>query len=228
MLSTRRTAKNCGDLIAYLPRHRGRIELVKDGTHKVLEPLVEGIERWGICTSTSEPVGYGNGGVFRLDDDLRPVARIIDMSGNDAPKRTVAALTTDRKTIGMVVGDSNGLALEVWSADGARRLRTVSIPSGESSRSHRRLLPLGGGYLFAARLLTWISPDPGRPVWRFGYPKDESRRWQRGDRYPRAMPRTDYTHVDRFSEPLVMCDKLLFACRDGGIYVFRTAAITGE
>jgi hypothetical protein len=209
----------------YLARHKGRIELVKDGTHKVLDPLVEGIERWGICTSTTEPVGYGNGGVFRLDRNLRPVARIIDMNGNGAAKRSVAELTSDGQTFGMVVGDSNGLALEVWSCDGGRRLRTVSIPFGESSRSQRRLLLLEGGYLFAARELTWLSPDEKRPAWRFGYPMDESRRWQRGDRYPRAMPRTDYTHVDRFSEPVVMGDKLLFACRDGGIYVFRTAAI---
>ena len=60
---------------------------------------------------------------------------------------------------------------------------------------------------------------------------DEQRRWQRGwergDLCPRAMPRTDFMHVDRFSVPVVLGDKLLVTCRDGGIYVFRTSEIGG-
>jgi outer membrane protein assembly factor BamB len=192
---------------------------VLSGTNMVqLSSPLENIGPWQIHLSPAGPLGYG-AGVFELDDDLRPVRWLIrpTVNGQRGEGLEVLSLRSTSRTIGLVVGSSQGSALQVYSRQGVL-LNDVSLGElGEfvsrEVKGPAQLLALGDGYLFSDRQLVWASAAEDRRVWRFGPP----------------LARTEKQRSDRwryFGNPLLANGCLYVSGLDGCLYIFDAAQVT--
>ena len=80
------------------------------------------------------------------------------------------------------------------------------------------LAAVGGGYLLAGGEVVWVPAAAGGRVWRFGF----------GDVPGRGLPKLYTAAAPLFGRPLVRDDLVFVRCRDGAVYVFDLAAVTGR
>jgi len=197
----------------------GVVMVLSDGEMRWRRALLEDVGEWRIHIGPAGPLGYGEG-VYELDDDLRPERWLIRprLAGADPERLRVAAIATTLETIGLVVASAEGAALQVYSRQG-RLLGEAPLPlvSGAFAAPGYagQLIPLGRGYLFSDRQLTWVGSDEGSPAWRFGPPPEHT---------STAAPRRRWRY---FSDPLVAAGCLYVAGLDGQLFVFDVGRITG-
>jgi len=197
----------------------GRVMVLSDGVMRRPAPLLDDIGEWRIHIGPGGPLGYGEG-VYELDDDLRPTRWLIRplLAGAKAERLRVAEIATTLETIGLVVASADGAALQVYSWQG-RLLGEAPLGPLLSNSFYGpyagQLIPLGRGYLFSDRQLTWVSSDEDRPAWRFGPP----------------LERTETNPVRQrwryFGDPLVTAGCLYVTGLDGQLFVFDVGRITG-
>ena len=146
----------------------GGVRVFDDGVVIERPPRVAGIEWWRITLVGNEPLGYGTGGVYRLDRDLLPAQRIID-AGKDAGRSSMADLLVgDEDSLCVLVGPYKAMRLQLWSRDATTLLREVAVRSVSNLyREPYRLRRLGDGYLLSAGELVWLPKAAGGRVWRF-------------------------------------------------------------
>ncbi len=206
--------KRVGAAVSYRDRQfrpmKGGGVRVLDGTEmRELPGRLQDVGVWRIHLSSEGPLGYGEGGVFELDEDIRP-QRVLyrPVVGGEAPERVdVQFLRRTAETIGMVVASDKGAALQVCSRDG--RLLGEAPLGRFVSRFPRKdqLIAIGEGYLLSDRQLTWVGPEP-RQVWQFGpaLSRTSTERW--GDRWR------------YFGIPSLAQGKLYVTSLDGHLLVF--------
>lgn len=190
-------------------------------------PILDGVDRWHLVRTVKGPLGFGAGGLFKLDSNFRPAEFIVDLrnEGSDFGMPAVLTADTDGSTLALIHDDPRKhprvLTLSIRSADGKRVIRNEMVlpPNGfdDLSRESARLFKLGEGYFYAGGELAWIPADPTKQVWRF-------RANDAPDR-PRSNMRNDT--IDRsFGIPRIRDGKLFAGCRYGGVYVFDINTIT--
>ena len=182
-------------------------------------PACQGIEWWRIALVGTEPLGYGTGGVYRLDRDLVPAERIID-AGQVRGQSSMAFLVDgDENSLCVLVGPYDAMRLQLWSRNATKLLREVAVrPGGDLYREPFRLRRLGDGYLLSAGELLWLPKAAGGRVWRFSVYLDPAA--------GPSQPRFDKDHAV-FGVPRVVGDRLFVAARGGGLYAFALPAIVG-
>jgi len=199
----------------YRPLDRGAVRVLDGDAVKEFPARVQGLRDWRLHVSPwGPPLGHGAGGVYELDENLVPVRALVA-----APPDTNAwRVAGDARTLAVLTHRRAGPHVEVWTRDGNKRLREQALlPSHPVGGGETHLTPLAGGYLYAGSSLAWVPAGDG-PAWRFGF----------GDTPAAAVPKLYYAHASLFGRPVVR-DGLLFAgCRDGAVYVFDLAAVTGR
>ncbi|HYH65041.1 MAG TPA: PQQ-binding-like beta-propeller repeat protein [Urbifossiella sp.] len=198
----------------YRPLDRGGVRVLDGDAVKEFPPRVQGLRSWKLHVSPwGPPVGHGAGGVYELDENLVPVRALIP-----APLDMNAwRVAGDARTLAVLTHRNAGPHVQVWTRDGSKMLREQLLLSANTvGGGDLHLIPLAGGYLYAGSSLAWVPAGDG-PAWRFGF----------GDT-PAAVPKLYYAHACLFGRPVVR-DGLLFAgCRDGAVYVFDLATVTGR
>ena len=120
--------------------------------------------------------GCGKGGLFELDENLRPKRFLIDLrsAGSDRGMPEVHGADADGQTLAVAFEKPvwpHMLTIEVRSADASKVLRSESVlPPGRFDSIEEepaRLSKLGDGYFYAGGELAWIPTDPAKPIWRF-------------------------------------------------------------
>ena len=199
--------------------HNGIVRVLEGGEVIDRPPGVKGIEWWSITLVGNEPMGYGTGGVYRLDKDFRPVERIIDAGQSLNRPNRVYALDGDDTTLCVLCESFDGLRLQLWSRDATRLLREVPIRgAGNPYGDAYQLRPLGDGYFLSAGELVWLPWQTAGRVWRFSIFLD-----------PLAGPTRPQFDKDNaaFGMPRVVGDRLFVNARGGGLHGFTIPAITG-
>ncbi len=177
------------------------------------------IEWWRIKVVGTEPLGYGTGGVYRLDRDLLPAERIIDAGQESEQSTMVHLLDGDDDSLCVLAGPYKAMQLQLWSRDATRLLREVAVHSSvDFFREPYRLRRLGDGYLLSAGELVWLPKAAGGRVWRFSVYLDPAA--------GPSQPRFD-SNNSVFGVPRVVGDRLFVAARGGGIYGFALSEIVG-
>ncbi|HEX8322554.1 MAG TPA: hypothetical protein VF595_01455 [Tepidisphaeraceae bacterium] len=202
----------------YRPLGGGGLRVLDGQTVTTLPPKLP-IQSWQLYTGPGGPLGFGEGGVYKVNDAFVPSEKLIDSGMERLNNRPYDAVTmaSDGRTIAAVMWRSDKPVLQIWTADGHTKLREEPAPFGRRAfQSSGELIALRDGYLFSGDDLMWTPTNPDRPVWRFAL---QTTTWPRGMRHQEA---TDYG----FGTPRVMGDRLFVACRDGGVFVFDVAAVT--
>lgn len=203
----------------YLPSHGGDVRVLENNeVTRYATPLPD-IEQWNIHLGPGGPLGYGTGGVYKLDENLCPVEKLID-AGRDRNNRhpyLVPLLASDGKTIAIFVRRLEQPVLQIWTADGKHKLREEPAVSsgGYVEREKLRLIHLRDGYFFSGNELVWVPTNVERPVWRFNLQP-----------LPRSPARHQWKHDYSFTPPRVADDHLFVACHEGGVFVFSVAKLT--
>jgi hypothetical protein len=198
----------------YRPLDRGGVRVLDGEAVKEFPSRVQGLRAWQLHVSPwGPPLGVGAGGVYELDENLVPVKVRIP-----APAAESWRLAGDARTLAVLTHRRTGPHLQVWARDGSKLLREQTLPPySPVPGGYEHVMPVAGGYLYAGNSLAWVPAGEG-PAWRFGF----------GDVPAAALPKLHYAHVNLFGRPVVR-DGLLFAgCRDGAVYVFDLAAVTGR
>lgn len=200
----------------YRPLGGGAVRVLDGDAVREFKPALPPIERWQIHLSPwGPPLGYGHGGVYELDANLCPVRKLIAVPAG----LWVEQLAGDAKTLGLMTYRDRAAVVQVWTRDGARLLREEPTrPWAASSFGPDHLVAVGGGYLAAGGEVVWVLAGEGGRVWRFGF----------GDAPGRGLPLLRYAHVPLFGAPLVRDGLVFVRCRDGAVYVFDLAAVTGR
>jgi hypothetical protein len=185
---------------------------------------LSGIESWNIDLGPGVPLGFGTGGVYRLDEQrLVPVEKLIDSGGERGRPNAVHLLAGDEHTICFFSWRRDQPVLQLWTRDGKTKLREEPASSdagGSRNDPHQRnrLIALRDGYLFSGDELVWLPRDAARPAWRFAL-------WPLPRRYMRHHDLRDHS----FGPPCVIEDEKIFApSRDGGVFVFDVGRVTGK
>lgn len=172
------------------------------------------VGEWQIHLSPYGPLGYGNG-VFELDDDLRPIRRLIRpaVGGKHPESVKVMFMRSTLKTLGLVVGSSRGASLQVYSRDGALLNEAALCRFVSGWAGAGQLISMGDGYLFSDRQLVWASGGTDRGVWRFGpsLARTSTDRW--GDRWR------------YFGDPMLRGGCLYVTGLGGRLYVFDSVHV---
>jgi hypothetical protein len=195
----------------------GSVRVLDGDAVEEFKGAVAGIGQWMIALDPDGPFGFGDGGVYTLDEHLAPASRLIEVRipGPEAEAAQVQQAARFAGTIALFVQNRNGAVLQVWSADGKRLIRSEPTERMRRYFAHleaARLTPLGGGYLLSATELVWVPASAEGPVWRFGVPADA------------RAGRSDHLYP-YFGVPVVMGGRLFVSARDGGIYVFEAPSL---
>jgi hypothetical protein len=183
-------------------------------------PLVPGIEWWRITLVGTDPLGYGTGGVYRLDRDLQPAERIIDAGQVQGQSNMAYLLDGDEDSLCVLTGPFDAMRLQLWSRDARKLLREVAVRPGLNPYQEPcRLRRLGHGYLLSAGELVWLPKAAAGRVWRFSVHLDPAA--------GPSQPRFDRENAV-FGVPRVVGDRLFVAARGGGLYAFALPAIVGR
>jgi hypothetical protein len=199
--------------------HGGGVRVFDDGVVIERPPRMPGIEWWRIAVVGTEPLGYGTGGVYRLDRDLLPATRIIDPGQVRGQANMAHLVDGDESSLCVLAGPYDAMRLQLWSRDATKLLREVAVlPAVDVYREPYRLRHLGDGYVLSAGELIWLPKAAGARIWRFNVYLD-----------PAAGP--SQTRFDKdnavFGVPRVVGDRLFVAARGGGLYGFALPAIVG-
>jgi hypothetical protein len=215
----------------FRPVEGGHVKLLRsDGATLYPGALAELPQSWGIFLSAAAPVGFGDGGVYALDANLAISSKLIDLGrgqpiapGVEPRPRRAAGIAGDGKTFGVVASapdglNANGLRsdLEVWTADGRRKLRSEPVIGITDLLPQDRIMPLDGGYLLVTGEVLWVpasadAPGKGAATWR----------------YRPAGAGTGLRKPWFLSAPVVNNGYVFAAGRDGDLYVFDQSKITG-
>jgi hypothetical protein len=177
------------------------------------------LSHWSYALLGDKAVGYGSGGIYELDNSLRPARLAVDLGPERLGRKPSAELVVgDGAVMALIVRDPEGkTTLELRATPDGRLLRStpVSVLPGMDRQSARLVRP-GNGFLLSSGELLYVPTDPARPEWRFGLLADNP-------------PRRDWTEIDAvgFSVPRVIGDRLLVAGYRG-VYVFDLTAIVGK
>ena len=205
-----------GPVVAYQGRQfralaGGGVRILNHHEMEDLPAVLDDVTEWAIHVSPNGPLGYGEG-VFELDCGLRPVRWLIrpTVAGKKPERVSIEFLAETAETIGLVVGGSDGAALQVYSRDGQliREALLGRFISGWARPD--QFIPLGNGYLFSDRQLVWVGAGPAQHVWRFGpaLSRTETDRW--GDRWR------------YFGVPLLANGSLYVTGLHGQLFIFAT------
>ncbi len=193
---------------------------------EALRPTDENLRRnrdvdgqgWTLEPLPGRPLGYGPGGIYRLDAQSRPIAP--PLVATDAPVTHLAA-NLDQSRLAAVVGAGQNarlLTLRGDAEDGPLSSyqveRAVDVDVGPLfDGPFGRLLRLedgnGGGFFFAGAELVFVADDPHRPAWRFTLNVD-----------PDAHPNDDAYRDNTFGTPRVIGRRLFAPRRGGDVFVF--------
>jgi len=196
--------------------HRGRLYYPAagggsgsfDGERGETHPPRLEVRQYRVNPLGDRPVAFGEGGVYKVDEHLRPVKRLIELPGRAAGAvihRGVIVALCERPD------GSGARTLQAWSGTGAKlalhhspRRRYGGLTDAPA------LLPFGGGVLLVGRELAYVEPDSRDAVWRF-WPGDG-----------RAGSRTT------FRRPIILGDGVFVTHRSGHLYLFSKARILGN
>jgi hypothetical protein len=202
----------------YRPVHKGHVRVLDGQTVATHQTPLGGIESWNFYVGPGGPLGYGTGGVFKLDDRLVPVQKLIDVGADRLNRQpySVPLMAADGRTIAVAVYRSEQPVVQVWSADGREKLREEPVSFGGAAQAEPgRLTALGDGYVLSGDELVWVPTDRQRPAWRFAL---------------QPLPRRPMRHQTPrdlgFGVPRLIDGKVFVACRDGGIFVFDAKRLT--
>jgi hypothetical protein len=173
---------------------------------------------WGFACVGTQVYAIGDGGVYTVDDKLRPTNVFISVPTNEQAPTPVLRLAGAPQNLCISVG-GNAASLQIWSKDGKQMIRSTSVAQHSHSyhsSSPARLLRLGQGYLLTTDELVYLPDDPAKPVWRFSMNIGSSGR----------VPGTEaFWQADGFSIPRIVGNRLVVCGRIGGIYIFDLKAI---
>jgi hypothetical protein len=196
----------------YRPLGGGAVQELDGETLRTFKTKLPPIRQWQIHVSPWGPVGYGDGGVYELDEHLCPVRKRIPTD-----RMEVGFLAGDARTLGLLVYGRKRPVLEVWARDGSKKLREQDVLSpGAHGRWDEHLVAHGGGYLMTGGEVTWVPATVDGAVWRFGF----------GEQPGPALPKIHYAHATLFGPPLIRENRLFVRCRDGAVYVFDLNVVT--
>jgi len=153
--------------------HRGRVYYPTggggsrsfDGDRVETHPAKLKVANYRVNARGDRPVAFGTGGVYEVDEHLRPVKRIVELPGRAAGavihRGTTVALCERR--------DGSGRrTLNAWDRAGAK-LPLQCGPRRAYGHLDRApaLLPFGDGVLVVGRELTYVDPSRKDAVWQF-------------------------------------------------------------
>jgi hypothetical protein len=219
----------------YRPLADGGVCVLSGEVVKNYRTKLKSIKDWHIHLSPAGPLGYGTGGVYSLDENLCPARVLIALDDSWPAAYKVHQLASDGKTFALLTDREEGGLVEIWSADGKKRLRQEPVAPPERRWHERgRLVPLGGGYLFPGCELTWIPAAAKWPVWRFAAATEcwtpatgPGPAWEvpSGQISTPAMRKLPRLRLREFSVPILTNCHLFVAGDDGAVYVFDRASI---
>ena len=198
-------------------RHRGRLYYPTvgggsrsyDGARVADHPSKLKVSHYRVNPRGDRPVAFGVGGVYEVDEHLRPAKRIVTLAGWNGGaimhRGVVVVLcvdATDSPTWVLRAWDGAGAKLPLEHATLRYRGRLDNVPD---------LLPLGGGVLLAGRDLVYVDPRKKDRVWQF---------WPGGGRSLAA-----WAPPPRFREPLVIGDRVYATHEAGYLYEFSKLRI---
>ncbi len=208
--------------------HRGRLYFTRPGGATVsydgreacvhealLKPADLGVARaaqgnFRVSVSGPRPIAFGCGGVYAVDEHLRPVRAIL------ATKARVFAAAVNGAALAVLresAGDGTSpWRLDAWSADGRKKMPL-------HYEMHRyacdfgcppTLMALGDGFLLVGRELVFVRPGRPAPAWRF---------------WPGRLRDSDRP---AFSRPVVDAGRLIVTHRWGELLAFDVGKVLGR
>jgi outer membrane protein assembly factor BamB len=193
----------------------------KGGWNVYVRPGTRSLGAWSYREVGDRMYGVGNGGIFAIDDDLRPTGprlfngAIHSVSAIAATNDAVAVLGYEkdahkRRRAGIVP-----LLLEIWDAEGKTLYRSERFPRSYMSFGTTFLQPMADGFLASGPVLLWAPTNSTRPSWVFDMnPLDPDS----GNNDPH-MP-------FQFGVPRIVGDRVVVASPGGGIFCFDVDTIT--
>jgi len=174
------------------------------------EGIVQHIGRhskgWNIELSSRLQLGYGVGGISKLDSHLRPIDWVVSV-----PDGSASQLLINKNSFGaIVVGKERPKALQIYTHSG-ELIRSVDTEGFSFLSDLGQFCRVGGGYLVSGKDWIWMHPNPDVPIIRLSSSQasipDIDPWWN--DRY------------DWFSTPVIYDDHMFVISRYGSIYIFN-------
>ncbi len=180
--------------VLYYPQ-KGGGSVGYDGADAHTYPPILEVKEYRVNPDSDRPVAYGDGGVYAVDDHLRPNAHLVT-----CPDRAYAAAVND-DVVAVLRGDRLrsflDYQLELWRSGAKLSFRFQTPRYGGSLHTWPRLVALGGGFLLIGRDLVYVEADREKPVWRF-WPGESG----------------------IFAGPVVHGERLFFTHSSGALFVF--------
>ncbi len=189
------------------------------GVRELACPLgPDAIGRWSIhrgdaSIAGARDVGFGDGGLYALDDALRPVRRLLDLREEHAGGR-VELFAATRSHVALVVRSGAATTLELRDAQTLavlRRVPDVRIDGAPPRAGQLVARPDGLGFVLAGDEVVLLPLEPDAPPVRFDF----------GPAPGAAVPVVHYLHVPFFGAPLLAAGRAFVPARDGAVYVFE-------
>ncbi len=123
-----------------------------------------GIREYRINQSSDYPVAYGTGGVYEVNEQMRPVRCLV-------PRKLALAAAVNKEIIAALVSKVEKGApdvLQAWKESGEQlALNYTTSRYNSHPRSAPILVPFENGFLFVGREILYVDPHKEKPVWRF-------------------------------------------------------------
>jgi hypothetical protein len=174
--------------------------------------LVNGMDDWRWVRVSGKWYAIGQGGVYLLDQSLRPAAPLIRLQpGPRQGPQSVWRLAGNGNTFCLSVRNGRDSTLQLWAGDGSRQISsTPVIDRLDADHEGARLLSLNHGYLLSAGEIVYLALDPSLPVRRFSLAVETDQRqdWRN-------------SQLTGFGVPRVLGQRLIVSSFSGGIYDFE-------
>ena len=178
-----------------------------DGAVSVFYPPKLEVADYQVSDTGEVRLAFGSGGVYEVDEHLRPSKRLIS-----TPARALAA-TVNAGAVGVLSEDRQHGSiwrLEAWTRSGAKLPLMHQTPRYRGGfRWSPRLLPFGEGFLMVGRDLVYVAPREKLPVWRL------------------APDKLEDATVPKFRGPVVLGDKVFVTHSSGFLYMIQKARMLG-
>jgi outer membrane protein assembly factor BamB len=176
-----------------------------DGASTQTHPARMEVDQYRVNPSGDYPVAYGTGGVYEVDEEVRPIKLLVA-----SPRAVFAAAVNN----GVIAAFSQGTKssdpwlLEAWKESGEKLPLTYATQRYNPQLAYAPILiRFEKGFLFIGREIVYVEHSREKAVWRF---------WPggfQGEVYP------------EFREPVVHGDYVYITHKSGDLYVFSKSKI---